>query len=169
MRRAIFIFLLIFIFANASTAQIAEHSVGLRYGTVFGLGTEISYQHGLTSKNRLEFDFGFTSRYEYINGLKQDYNSWALNGLYHWVWELNKGLNCFAGGGAKIGFWSSSQKYDSAYNNGIFISALGDVGIEYSFPGGIQLGLNARPEIGLYNQGTGVNVGFALRYQFQSK
>ena len=168
MRQTIFLFILVFIFANAAPAQIAQHSAGLRYGTVYGLGTEISYQHGLTSKNRLEFDFGFSSRYEYINGLKQDYNSWALNGLYHWVWKLYDGLNWYAGGGAKIGFWSSSQKYDSRYNNGIFLSVLGDVGIEYSFPGGIQFGLNARPEAGIYNQGIGVNVGFALRYQFKS-
>jgi len=169
MRRTFIMFILAFMLAKAAHSQIPEHSVGLRYGTVYGLGTEISYQHGLTAKNRLEMDFGFSSRYEYINGLKQDYNSWALNGLYHWVWELGKGLDCYAGGGTKIGFWSSSQKYDSPYNNGIFLSALGDVGIEYSFPGGIQLGLNARPEVGLYNQGTGVNVGFALRYQFKPK
>jgi hypothetical protein len=168
MKLTFFTFVLAFMFANAASAQIPEHSVGLRYGAVFGLGTEISYQHGLTSKNRLEMDFGYSSRYEYINGLKQDYNSWALNGLYHWVWKLNDQINLFAGGGAKVGFWSSSQKYDSRYNNGIFLSVVGDTGIEYAFPGGIQLGLDVRPEVGLYNQGAGVNVGFALRYQFKS-
>lgn len=169
MKRTFFLFMLTVLLTNASRAQMAEHAVGLRYGTVFGLSTEISYQHGLKSVNRLEMDFGYSSRYEYINGLKQDYNSWALNGLYHWVWKLADQLNWYAGGGAKIGFWSSSQKYDSRYNNGIFLSVLGDTGMEYAFPGGIQLALNARPEIGIYNQGIGVNVGFALRYQFKSK
>lgn len=168
MRLAFLMFILTFMLTGVAHAQIPEHSLGLRYGAVFGLGTEISYQHGLSDKNRLEMDFGYNSRYEYINGLKQDYNSWALNGLYHWVWKLNEQLNWYAGGGAKIGFWSSSQKYDSRYNNGIFLSVIGDTGIEYAFPGGIQLGLNARPEVGLYNQGIGVNVGFALRYQFRS-
>lgn len=168
MRQSFFMFVLAFLLASVAQAQIAEHALGLRYGAVFGLGTEVSYQHGLTSKNRVELDFGFSSRYEYINGLKQDYNSWALNGLYQWVWQINDQLNWFAGAGTKIGFWSSSQKYDSRYNNGIFLSALGDAGMEYAFPGGIQLALNARPEIGIYNQGIGVNVGFALRYQFKS-
>ena len=155
---------------QAASAQIPEHSVGLRYGTVFGLGTEVSYQRGLSSKNRLEFNLGYNSDYEYINDLKQDYNSWALSSLYHWVWKLEKlddNLNWYAGPGAGLGYWSSGQKYDSPYHNGMFLMAEGDVGIEYCLPAGIQFSLDARPEIGLVNHGSGVSIGFSVRYQFR--
>jgi hypothetical protein len=170
MIRIVFSAFLTFILFNSAFAQIPEHSVGLRYGTIYGLGTEVSYQRSLTSENRLEFDLGYNSDYEYINNLKQDYNRWALTGLYHWVWKLEKldeNLNWYAGPGASLGFWSSSQKYDSPYHNGMFLSAAGVVGIEYSLPAGIQFALDARPEIGIFNHGSGVSIGFAVRYQFR--
>jgi len=158
---------MLFCLANA---QIAKHSVGLRYGALYGLGTEITYQRGLTSKNRLEFDFGFNSNFDYVDNFRQDHNSWALSGLYHWVWKLDKmddNVNWYAGAGAKLGTWSSNQGYDYRYKNGPFLNACGDVGIEYVFPAGIQFALNARPEVGIYNHGSGVNIGFAVRYQFK--
>jgi hypothetical protein len=48
----------------------------------------------------------------------------------------------------------------------MFLAAVGDIGLEYCFPIGIQLALDARPEIGLINNGSGVNIGFSARYQF---
>ena len=170
MKKLLFASVLALVSMQAVLAQGPEQSVGLRYGAVFGLGTEISYQRNLISGKRLEFDLGFNSRYEYINTLRQDYNSWALTGLYQWIWKLDKvdaNLSWYAGYGGKMGFWSSSQKYDSRYKNGIFLVAAGDVGIQYAFPAGITFGLNARPELGLFNQGIGVNLGFAVRYQFR--
>lgn len=152
---------------HLTSAQIAEHALGLRFGAAYGLGTEISYQHRLTSDNRLELDLGFNSYYEYSNNFRYDYNSWALAGLYHWVWKLDNNLNWYAGPGAKIGSYSSNLVYDSNYNNGLFLSAAGDIGIEYTFPERIQLALDARPEFGLFNHGSGVNVGFAIRYLFK--
>jgi len=167
MKRTFLSLLLVVLLANVTPAQIVEHSVGLRYGAVYGLGTEISYQRGLTARNRLEFDLGFNSRFEYINDMRQDYNSWALTGLYHWVWKLDNQLSWYAGSGAKLGIWSSSQKYDSRYKNGMFMVAVGDVGIEYALPSRIQFALDALPEIGLFNNGIGVNIGFSIRYQLR--
>lgn len=170
MKRAFLLLILGILITGAASAQLIAHSVGLRYGTVFGLGTEASYQHAMTTDRRIELNFGYNSDYEYINNLRQDYNSWALTGLYQWVWKLAKlddKLNWYVGPGAKLGFWSSSQKYDSDYNNGIFLVAAGDIGIEYCLPGGIQFALDARPEIGIYNHGSGVSIGFAVRYQFK--
>ncbi|MCE1198871.1 MAG: hypothetical protein LWW85_07870 [Marinilabiliales bacterium] len=105
-----------------------------------------------------------------MNTFKQDHDSWSLTGTYHWVYKLDKvdpNVNWYAGLGGKIGIWSSNQGYTSSYNNGGFVDAVGDVGIEYCFPAGIMFALNARPEIGLINHGTGVNIGFAVRYQFK--
>ena len=137
MKKLLFALVLALVATQAVLAQGPEQSVGLRYGADFGLGTEISYQRNLISGKRLEFDLGFNSRYEYINTLRQDYNSWALTGLYQWIWKLDKvdaNLSWYAGYGGKMGFWSSSQKYDSRYKNGIFLVAAGDVGIQYAFP-----------------------------------
>jgi hypothetical protein len=79
---------------------------------------------------------------------------------------MNTNMNWYLGPGAKLGSWRYNQGNDFEYNNGFFLAAAGDIGIEYLFPVGIQLALNARPEIGLINHGTVINVGFAVRYQF---
>ena len=155
---------------NLAMAQIPQHSVGLRYGTVYGLGTEVTYQRGFSAKNRMEFDFGFNSNFEYVNNFRQDHNSWALTTLYHWLWKLPKlgeNVNWYVGAGGKMGTWSSNQGYDYKYKNGLFLTGSGDIGIEYCFPAGIQFALDMRPELGLINHGSGVNIGFAVRYQFK--
>ena len=167
MKKIFFILFLTVSLIRTANAQNTDQSAGLRYSAVFGLGTEIMYQHGLTKDHRFELDFGFNSRYEYINDLRQDYNSWALTGLYHKIWKLNDEMNWFAGGGAILGYWGSNQKYDSRYKNGLFLCLAGDAGIEYTFPAGIKFGLNARPELGLLNQGIGVNAGFSVSYCFR--
>jgi len=153
--------------ANLSSAQVAPHVLGLRFGTGDGFGTEISYQHGLTSENRVELDLGFNSTHEYYLSSRYNYNSWGLTGLYHWVKKLNNDFNWYLGPGAKLGAWSYDKGYDYRYSNGLFLAAAGDIGVEYLFPVGIQLALNLRPEIGLINLGTTINVGFAVRYQFK--
>jgi len=167
MKKIVMTLLIPFLLVPAVSAQVPEQSLGLRYNAVFGLGIEASYQHDLTISHRLECDLGFNSRYEYINNLRQDYNSWAVTGLYQKVWKINDETTWYAGPGGRLGFWSSTQKYDSRYKNGMFLSAAGDIGIEYAFPAGIKFALDARPELGIFNQGFGVNVGLAVRYQFR--
>jgi hypothetical protein len=161
MKRIIFLLITFISLGGLVKAQVADHAIGLRFGSGDGLGTEISYQHGLGSFNRLELDLGFSSNHAANNY----YNSWSFTGLYHWVWKLDKQLYWYVGPGGKMGGWNYDQN-NSSYNNGFYLSAAGDLGIEYVFPVGIQLALNARPEIGLINHGTGINVGFAVRYQF---
>ena len=162
----IFLTLIVSIFlANLASAQEANHALGLRFGTGNGMGTEITYQHGLSSVNRLELDLEFNGNHEFIQNTQNNYSSLSVIGLYHWVWPISDGFKWYAGPGAKLGTWNS-MIYDSRYNNGVFLSAAGDVGIEYSFPARIQVALNARPEIGLFNYGTGLNIGLAVRYQF---
>ena len=168
MKRILLSLITVVFLASFVNAQTAKHALGLRFGDGDGFGTEISYQHGLNTVNRLEFDLGFNSMHEYYNNTRYNYNRWGLTGLYHWVWQIDKGLNWYVGPGAKIGSWSYDQSvYDYKYNNGLFLAAAGDIGIEYCFPFGIQLALDARPEIGLINHGSGIDVGFAIRYQFR--
>lgn len=160
MRRLFFAFAFILL-ATIANAQVANHAIGLRLGGGDGFGTEISYQHGLSDRNRLEFDLGLH------NG--NNFNAWGLAGLYQWVWNIDGGFSWYAGAGGKIGSWSwDYDKYHGTDNGGVFLSVVGDIGIEYAFPVGIQLALDARPEIGLINHGNSynTNIAFSIRYQF---
>lgn len=160
MKRLFFAFVLI-LSVNIANAQLSKHAVGLRLGGGNGFGTEISYQHALTDRNRLEFDLGMhSSKY---------YSAWGLAGVYQWVWNIDGGFNWYAGFGGRIGSWSwDSNKYVGTDNGGVFVAAAGDIGIEYSFPIGIQLAFDARPELGLINHGDAFrnNIAFSVRYQF---
>lgn len=159
MKKLLTAFILILAF-NLSEAQVANHAIGLRLGGGNGFGTEISYQHGLGDLNRLEFDLGIQS--------PPDANAWGLTGLYQWVWKIDNGFNWFAGAGGTIGSWSYNNSYAGARRGGLFLGAAGDVGIEYVFPVGIQLSLDARPAFNIINSGDPYNSNFALsiRYQF---
>ena len=159
MKRLLIGFILI-ISVNFSQAQIADHALGLRFGGGNGFGTEISYQHGLGDVNRLEFDLGLQSG--------GNHSAWGLTGLYQWVWNIDDGFNWYAGVGGIIGSWNWDDDYDGSNDGGAFLAVAGDIGIEYSFPIGIQLSLDARPAINLLNNGDsfGTNVGFGIRYKF---
>ena len=159
MRRLFFAFVLILL-ANISNAQIADHALGLRLGGGNGFGTEISYQHGLSDLNRLEFGLGMHSG--------SNYNAWGLTGIYQWVWNIDGGFNWYAGAGGSVGSWNWDKDYKGSNNSGAFLAVAGDVGIEYVFPIGIQISLDARPEIGLiYHDNAFINnIAFSVRYQF---
>lgn len=161
------ILILVLFISGFASAQTPKHVLGIRFGSGDGFGTEISYQHGLTSSNRLELDLGFSSDHENYGGHQYNSTSWGLTGLYHWVMPLDGDFNWYLGAGAKLGSWSYDQVYDYKYDNGMFLAAAGDIGVEYSFPVGIQLALNARPEFGIINHGTAISVGLAIRYRFR--
>jgi hypothetical protein len=167
MKRILSFLFVIFILSDFASAQTSKHVLGLRFGSGDGFGTEISYQHGLTSNNRLELDLGF--RNDHVNYMNERYHytRWGLTGLYHWVMDLEGDFNWYVGAGGKLGSWNYDQGYDYKYDDGLFLAAAGDIGVEYSFPVGIQLALNARPEFGLINHGTVINVGLAVRYKFR--
>jgi hypothetical protein len=159
MRKLFFAFVLI-LAANIGNSQVSKHALGLRLGGGDGFGTEISYQYGLSDLNRMEFDLGMHSG--------NHYNAWGLAGIYQWVWNIDGGFNWFAGAGARIGSWSWDHSYLGEDSGGIYLAAAGDVGIEYAFPIGIQLGLDLRPELGLINHGDTFrsNIAFSVRYRF---
>lgn len=158
MKKLLIVALVILFSAGFAKSQVADHAIGLRLGGGNGIGTEISYQHGLNSLNRLEFDLGFNNH--------DHYDAWALTTTYQWLWNIDQGFNWYAGFGGRIGSWNVDNYYHGDNENGLFLAAAGDVGIEYVFPVGIQLAIDARPNIGLINHGSGIDLGFAIRYQF---
>jgi len=167
MKRSILLPVLVLLLSIHSYGQMADHVLGIRFGTGGGFGTEVTYQHSLTTSNRIELDLGLNSHHDHQPNGTYNYTSWGLTGLYHWVYPLETNLNWYIGPGGKIGAWNYPQGYEYGYDNSFFLVAAGDIGIEYSFPVGIQVALNARPEFGLINHNTTINIGIAVRYQFK--
>lgn len=137
-----------------SYAQVNPHALGLRFGGGTALGGEISYQHGLGSANRLEFDLGF-------NGDK-DWSVIGLTGMYHWDWNLTGGLNWFVGPGVGLGIYSFNN------SNKLNLGVGGQIGLEYDFKTAgvpLLLSLDARP---MWNftgyDGFGWGASLGLRY-----
>ncbi|MDG1331149.1 MAG: hypothetical protein P8P74_02385 [Crocinitomicaceae bacterium] len=160
-----FIALMIFAaFGTIANAQVNPHAIGVRGGLGnFGRGGEVSYQHGLGSANRLELDLGWRGT-SGVGG----YSHLALTGIYHWVWNIEGGLNWFAGPGARVGLYSDKS---NGANDGLTVSVGGQIGIEYDFNelgAPLQLALDTRPMWGFLGGTSGFGYGgaFSLRYTF---
>lgn len=133
--------------AGFASAQVEGKNIGVRFGNA----GEISYQHPLSSNNRLELDLGVGA---------WSYGGVYLSGVYQWVWDLSQlapGFNWYAGAGASLGI-----------NSGLGLGALGQVGIEYNFNVPIQLSLDWRPTFYLI---PGTHFGYdgialGIRYKF---
>lgn len=128
---------------SAQAQDISKNAIGLRLGDNDGFGGEVSYQRGLSSNNRLEFDLGWRDT--------RHYDAVKLVGLYQWVWNIEGGFNWYAGVGGGLGSWRA-EYYNNGNGNyydesGAFGLVAGDIGIEYNFDFPLQLSLDFRPEI----------------------
>lgn len=146
---------------SSQAQDISKNSIGLRLGDNDGFGAEISYQRRLTPINRLEFDLGWRNSDE-VDAIK-------LAGMYQWIWNIDKGLNWYAGAGGGIGSWRYSNEGES--NDGTFVFISGNLGIEYQFDFPLQLTLDVRPEIyllsGDYRETNfGPDLALCIRYRF---
>lgn len=142
MKKVLFGLVLLFGAVSFTTAQVNPHAIGLRLGTGYGFGTEISYQHGFGTTNRLEADLG-------LNDI-----GFNLTGVYHWDWNIVSGLNWFVGPGATVGM------INSKYGGGINVGIGGQIGLEYDFKtlgAPILLSLDSRP---MYNFGKPTYTGY---------
>ncbi|MEG9326668.1 hypothetical protein V6B16_01870 [Salinimicrobium catena] len=156
MKKLILLAICLLGFTFSSKAQsIADHALGLRLGDNNGLGTEISYQHGLSENNRLELDLGWRSH--------DNADAFKLTGLYQWVWNIDGGFNWYVGAGGGIG----SVDIDNG-DSDFFALVAGDVGIEYDFDIPLLISLDFRPEIGFvdYYDDLDFDIALGIRYQF---
>ncbi|WP_438966665.1 hypothetical protein [Flavobacterium sp.] len=163
MKKILLITALTFGFVWTSNAQdISKNALGLRLGSNDGFGGEISYQRGLGDNNRLELDLGFRN--------SNNVDAFKIVGLYQWVWNIEGGLNWYAGVGGGVGSWSYND--NNIKNDGSFFLAAGDIGIEYNFQEApIQLALDYRPEFyfnsdDYRNDNYGSDIALSIRYRF---
>jgi opacity protein-like surface antigen len=163
MKKVILSALMLIGLAISTQAQdISKNTFGVKLGSNDGFGGELSYQRGLSKNNRLEFDLGWRNN--------NNVAAFKLAGLYQWLWNIDKGLNWYAGVGAGVGSWS--YDYNGNKNNGTFLFGAGDIGIEYNFSEvPIQVSLDLRPELyfnsdGYRDSNFGPDLGLGIRYKF---
>jgi hypothetical protein len=163
MKKNILLASLLFGLAIGAQAQhFSKNAIGLRLGDNDGFGTEISYQARLSSINRLELDLGWRSN--------NNEDNLKIAGIYQWVWNLDGGLNWYAGVGGGVGSWRYNDN-NGIDDNGAFAFVAGDLGIEYNFDFPLQLSLDARPELYLNSDSYvdnhfGPDIALGVRYRF---
>lgn len=139
-------------------AQVNPHAIGLRIGgDGASNGVEISYQHGIGERNRLELDLGFRGH--------KNHNRVFLAGIYHWDWNIKNGLNWYIGPGATVGFYEHKKDDDDYFNIGLG----GQVGLEYDFNtrnAPILLSLDVRPMWDFLGDNHGFGWGLALGVRY---
>ncbi|AXT59774.1 hypothetical protein D1816_05175 [Aquimarina sp. AD10] len=140
--------------------EISKNALGLRLGDNDGFGAEVSYQRGLSGNNRLEFDLGWRD-FDFANAIK-------FTGLYHWVFNLDKGFNWYVGPGGGVGIVDYDNDFPGDDSSDSFFFIAGDIGIEYNFDIPLLLSLDLRPEIGFgdFNDDLDLDIALGIRYQF---
>ncbi|ETN95441.1 hypothetical protein [Zhouia amylolytica] len=165
MKKLFFLGLLSIGFAlNSNAQEVSDNALGLRLGDSDGFGAEISYQRALgRNMNRLEFDLGWRDN--------NNFDAFKLTGLYQWVMPIEGRFNWYVGAGGGIGSVDFNDDRFDDDNDGAFIFAAGDVGIEYNFDIPLLLSLDFRPELGLvgydgFDDDFDFDIALGIRYQF---
>ena len=147
---------------SAKAQEISKHALGIRTGDNDGFGIEISYQKNIKDTNRLEVDLGFRDN--------KNFDAWKLSAVYQWVWNIDGNFNWYAGFGGGIGSLNINNNSNVNIDDGLFVNAAGDIGIEYNFDIPLLISLDFRPEFGIINDfgdnDLGLDIALGLRYQF---
>ncbi|GMN08953.1 hypothetical protein MTsPCn9_05910 [Croceitalea sp. MTPC9] len=161
---------LLFVFAtiNLQAQSISDHSLGLRLGDSDGFGAEISYQKSIGRLNRAEFNLGFRD--------SREFDAFKLAGVYQWVHQIDGGFNWYYGVGGGLGNADfepvpNNNNGFSDDNDGLFVFAAGNLGLEYDFDIPLLISLDIRPEIGIigfdgFDNDFLFDIALGLRYQF---
>lgn len=159
------VFTVIALGLQANAQKISKNAIGIRLSESDGVGPEINYQRGLGDDNRLELGLAFHS--------KRYWDTAKLTGIYQWVWNIDGGLNWYAGPGAGAGIVKYDNKhkeypFDKRYDDSeAFAFLTGDVGIEYNFDFPLLVSFDFRPQVNLgYRDDISFDVGISARYQF---
>jgi len=157
-------FSLVFLFATTvlSAQSLSDHTLGLRLGDSDGLGAEISYQKSIGRYNRAEFNLGWRD--------SREFDAFKLTGVYQWVHNLDGGFNWYYGFGGGLGSVSFEQNPNED-NDGLFVFAAGNIGVEYDFDIPLLLSLDFRPEVGIlgydgFDDSFDFDIALGIRYQF---
>ncbi len=155
--------LFLFLTIGLQAQSISEHSIGLRLGDSDGFGAEISYQKSIGRYNRAEFNLGWRD--------SREFDAFKLSGVYQWVHQLDGNFNWYYGVGGGLGSVEFEPIPNGDDNDGLFVFAAGNLGVEYDFDIPLLLSLDFRPEIGLlgyegFDNRFDFDIALGIRYQF---
>ncbi len=158
-----FSIVLLFATATLSAQDISDHALGLRLGDSDGFGAEISYQKSIGRYNRAEFNLGWRD--------SRNFDAFKLAGVYQWVHQLDGNFNWYYGVGGGLGSVDFEPVPNGDNDDGLFVFAAGDIGVEYNFDIPLLLSLDFRPEIGIlgydgFNDNFDFDIALGIRYQF---
>jgi len=125
--------------------NISKDALGIKLSKYGNHDAEISWQHKLTDVTRTELNLGF-----------QD-DGFKVSGLHEWVWELDKNLFWYAGAGLAL---------DSMEH--VYVSVIGNVGVEYNFSFPLQISLDVQPGVvilGDFLETDKIPLSFGIRYR----
>lgn len=160
------LFVLLFLAtATVGAQEISDNALGLRLGDSDGFGAEISYQRLLNRRDRrLEVDLGWRD--------SRHFSAVKLTGLYQWVRPIDGIFNWYYGAGGGLGSvdFDDVPGYDKD-DDGLFLFAAGDIGIECNFDFPLLLSLDFRPELGIigyngFSDNFDFDIALGIRYQF---
>ncbi|TAI48904.1 hypothetical protein [Flagellimonas allohymeniacidonis] len=159
----LFTALFLFVTIGGYAQDVSEHALGLRLGDSDGFGAEISYQKSIGRYNRAEFNLGWRD--------SREFDAFKLTGVYQWVHHIEGNFNWYYGVGGGLGSVEFEPVPNGEDNDGLFVFAAGDIGVEYNFDIPLLLSLDFRPEIGLlgydgFDDGFDFDIALGIRYQF---
>ncbi len=157
MKKTILLVAALLVAGFVAQAQVDKNAIGLRLGGGNNYGGELSYQLGMSDKNRLEFDLGF--------GGNKNYNTVGLSGIYQWVWPIGgQGFNWYVGPGAGLSINSGKDNHDDFFG----VSVGGQIGVGYNFNIPLGLTLDTRPMWDFLsdNDAFGWGIALGIRYRF---
>ncbi len=155
MKKVFLAFALLMTATMIAEAQTNERAIGIRLGN----GAELSYQHPFSGNTRLEADLG-------LYGLGER-NAFIASGIYQWLWNIDGGLDWYAGLGAQLGTrWYKNEV--ETWESGFGLAIAGQIGLAYNFPIPLQLSLDYRPALYFLPEvgGSYDYVALGIRYRF---
>ena len=169
MKKVILLIIAIVTIMCAVNAQVEPHAIGVRGNAGnYGVGPELSYQHGLGDVSRVEVGLGFSA--------DKSFNRIGFSGAFHWTGEVQNGFSWFAGPAVQGSLYSFSALVDDGElirKNSSFGGSVGaQVGVEYDFNEYLDLpftaSLDSRPMYNFvsYYSGFEFAVGLSIRYTF---
>ena len=157
MKRTLLIVAAIFGIAVVASAQ--PKALGGRIGN---FGIDVSYENYVQGSNFIELEFGLD------NGFST--NAYHLDGVYNFMiahpeWTSEGTWGFYAGPGGSIMVRDHNENF-----NCLFVGAVGNVGLEYTFDFPLSISVDLRPRL-MFGDGVVLSndiftLGIGVRYAF---
>lgn len=160
-----FFMIILLMLGLSSSAQVDPNALGMRLSgndDSESLAAEISFQKGLSGRNRVEFDLGWSSG-SFVDLFR-------VAAFFHWVFPLDQGFAWYLGPGLGTGILDDDRPRFEEKSD-VFIILGGQGGMQYSFKDlPLQLSLDLRPEFfaGKSNDELAIDLGLSIRYIFKN-